>query len=1067
MDFRVLGTLEVVDDLGAPVDIAGGHPRLVLTMLLAGEGRAVPAEALIDALWGDAPPASAAGTLQSYISRLRRSLEPDRAPGAPAKVLVSEGAGYRLDIDATAVDFRRFEASATEGAALLRAGKPAEARELLLGAEGLWRGPALADCPDRDLTRGLATRLEERHIGALEDRVEADLALGRHDAVVGEVVELVRRYPLRERFRAQLALALYRSGRQAEALRALDDARRTLVEELGIDPGPALRDLEARILDHDPSLDAPVVAASHRAADAHLAPAQAPSETAGLHGAGLVGRRAELGQLLQALDESRAAARMVVLEGQPGIGKTRLAEELGERASSDGAQVLWGRCLEGDAAPAFWPWLGVLRPLTAGGTAGGPRLAQLFGADSQDVDPAGATARFELFEEVVGALGAAGHRVVVLDDVQWADPASLELLAFLAGRLQDQRVLVVATVRELEVGRSDGVVDALAAIARRPGSRRLLLRGLDAADTAELLRRVTGQEVPPPVATAIHQRAEGNPFYATELAQLLSEVEDLNDPTAAGRARVPTSVRDVVRQRLGRLPRETVELLQVCAVVGRDADVAIVAAAAGTPLVQCLGDLEPAAMHRLLVEVLDRPGTMRFAHALVREVVLDDISSLRRARLHLAVADAVEAVAGVGDDVAEILAEHLWAASAVGVGARAAEALERAGWVAVRRMGYESAEDLLGRSLQLIRATGSAADDHHRELRVLVDLLSLRRSRRGYASVADDPLLRDLLRLAEESGDDDVLLTALYIQWSAFDTACRYEEGTEVADRILAVGGDRQEPRIQHFVHQVQGIHAWHLGRISDARDHLDIAAAVAPEPQVTNLLAVSTEMWMLANAFATYIHDLAGDLPLAEVQGRFEALARPVRDPFVLSIITTFAAAGGVVGGDPARAVRWAERTLAVDEGLDFAFWNGISRAYLGAALVDLGKPEEGLPLLEEGARHCVEHGIRTNYGSFIASRAIGEVQLGRLDDATATLESAREEIASHGEQWPLPMVLEAEAVLAAASGRDPDTVRSVLQDAADEAVRQGSLGMLRRLQAAAARLDVPAPTTDLNPVW
>jgi len=654
---------------------------------------------------------------------------------------------------------------------------------------------------------------------------------------------------------------------------------------------------------------------------------------------------------------------------------------------------------------------------------------------------------------------------VVLDDIQWADPASLELLGFLAGRLQEQPLLVVATARELEVGRTDAVVDALAAIARRPGSRHLRLRGLGSEDTAALLRQATGQDVPPPVAAVIHQRAEGNPFYATELAQLLSEAQDLADPAALARARVPTSVRDVVRQRLSRVSPTTAELLQVCAVVGRESDVASVSAASGSPLVECLDQLEEAVRHRLVLEVSERPGTFSFTHALVREIVLDDLSSLRRARLHLAVADAVEAAGGRGDDVAEILAEHLWAASAVGVGGRAADALQRAGQVAVRRMGYESADDLLARSLQLRRATGTSPEDQRAELSVLIDLLSLRRSRAGYAALVDDPLLDDAVRLAKSLGDDDALLAALYMQWSAYDTACRYREGTAVAGRILEVGGDREEPHTQHFVHQVQGIHAWHLGRIHAARDHLDKAASVAPEPTVASLLAVNSEMWMLANAFATYVHDLAGDQPLEAVEERFEALARSVQDPFLLSLITTFAAAGGVVGGDPARAARWAEQTLVVDEGLDFAFWNGTSRAYLGAALVDLGRPEEGLPILRAGAEHCVTQGIRTNYGAFVAIQAIGEAAQGDLDAARASLERARLEMESHGEQWPRPLILEAWAVVDAASGEPPGRVEELLGRAAGEAIEQGSLGLLRRLRRAAERLGVEAPRPDLIP--
>ena len=218
------------------------------------EGRVVPVVDLVDAIWGEAPPSSASGVLQSYVSRLRRVLEPSRRRGAAASVLVTEAPGYRLALDHHDVDFRRFERLADEGRSRLEAGAADEARHALVEAQQLWRGPALVEFSTADFAQGMATRLEERRLLALEDRIDADLLAGRHDAVIGELAELIRAHPLRERGHGQLALALYRAGRQAEALRAIENLRRTLREELGVDPSPPIRSLENRILDHDASL---------------------------------------------------------------------------------------------------------------------------------------------------------------------------------------------------------------------------------------------------------------------------------------------------------------------------------------------------------------------------------------------------------------------------------------------------------------------------------------------------------------------------------------------------------------------------------------------------------------------------------------------------------------------------------------------------------------------------------------------------------------------------------------------------------------------------------------------
>src|SRR5262245_46860875 len=261
MEFRLLGNLEVVLD-GRPVDVGGTQPRTVLAMLLVAGGRVVPAESIIEALWGVHPPDSAAGTLQSYVSRLRKALVPAGPRGEAAKVLAWEPPGYKLVVGPDALDTHRFEALAEQGRDLLLAGDPEGAHARLADALALWRGPALLEFAHLDFAWGFAAKLEEQRLIATEDRIDADLRLGRHAAVVGELGELVAAHPLREQLRHHLAVALYRPGRQAEALRILDDARRTLRNQLGIDPGRPLVQLETAILNQDPSLDLPQPGAS-------------------------------------------------------------------------------------------------------------------------------------------------------------------------------------------------------------------------------------------------------------------------------------------------------------------------------------------------------------------------------------------------------------------------------------------------------------------------------------------------------------------------------------------------------------------------------------------------------------------------------------------------------------------------------------------------------------------------------------------------------------------------------------------------------------------------------------
>ena len=279
MKFRILGPLEVWDD-GGEVSLGGRKPRALLALLLLRANEVVPADRLIDELWGDASPEDAAAALRVNVSRLRKALRQD--------VLTTRSPGYMLRVEPDALDLNRFERLIDEGRGLLSRGLAAEARQRLADALSLWRGPALADFAYESFAQTAIGRLEEIRLAAVELRLEADLALGRHDELVGELETLVAEHPLRERLRGYLMTALYRSGRQAEALDAYRDARRALVDELGIEPGVALQELERAILRQDSAL------------------AGAPRTR--------VGEAAERAILVAVGDETRAEALLVVAE---------------------------------------------------------------------------------------------------------------------------------------------------------------------------------------------------------------------------------------------------------------------------------------------------------------------------------------------------------------------------------------------------------------------------------------------------------------------------------------------------------------------------------------------------------------------------------------------------------------------------------------------------------------------------------------------------------------------------------------------------------------------------------
>jgi len=328
VEFRVLGPLDVSVD-GEPIELTAPRPRALLAALILRGGSVVPAESLAEALWSGSPPASAASVLRVYVTQVRRALGDGR--------VVTRAPGYQLVVEDGELDAHRFEQLLGDGRRALADGNPRLARSLLARALELWRGDALSDVAAEGFVRDEAARLDDLRLACLESRLDADLQLGRHDGVLAELEQLVSAHPLRERLRGQLMLALYRAGRQADALEVYRAGRAVLVEELGLEPGKPLRELERRILEQDPALDADL---------AERRPARLPVPSTRT-----VGRDRELSAVVRRLLDP--GTRLLTLLGPGGIGKTRLAVEAAHRLDdelADGAVLV-------DLAPVADPAL--------------------------------------------------------------------------------------------------------------------------------------------------------------------------------------------------------------------------------------------------------------------------------------------------------------------------------------------------------------------------------------------------------------------------------------------------------------------------------------------------------------------------------------------------------------------------------------------------------------------------------------------------------------------------------------------------------------------------------------
>ena len=317
----MLGTLEVLDNGGHPVELRGSKLRTLLAALVLRAGQPVSADQLADLMWGDTPPSGAANALQAQVSKLRRLISDVPLEGRDG--------GYALMIDPQQIDFERFAKLARAGHDHLAGGRHAEAAAVLREGLALWRGPAFADFAFDEFTQAHRTRLEEMRLTATEDRIDADLAAGRHEAVAAELEGLVREHGLRERLWAQLMLALYRCDRQSDSLRAFQRARDLLADELGLDPGPALREVERQVLAHDPALAAPASVGRTPLGLSNIHPELST----------FVGRTTDVAQIIKLLGDRR----LVSITGPGGVGKTRIATEIAlhpARTWRDGAWLV-------------------------------------------------------------------------------------------------------------------------------------------------------------------------------------------------------------------------------------------------------------------------------------------------------------------------------------------------------------------------------------------------------------------------------------------------------------------------------------------------------------------------------------------------------------------------------------------------------------------------------------------------------------------------------------------------------------------------------------------------------
>jgi class 3 adenylate cyclase/tetratricopeptide (TPR) repeat protein len=577
-------------------------------------------------------------------------------------------------------------------------------------------------------------------------------------------------------------------------------------------------------------------------AEAEPPPPANPLES--LAGGVFVGRERELERLREAVDAALGGrGSLQLLVGEPGIGKTRAAEELATYARVSGARVYWGRCREDEGAPAYWPWVQAIRSYARDADpvalawqlgAGAAEVAQLIPevAEKLDVEPARGSdseeARFRLFDSVTGLLIAAARDrpiVIVLDDLHWADEPSLLLLRFAARELGSGGLLILGTYRDVELGRHHPLARVLGEISGLEGSARIPLKGLSVGAVERYIEMTAGAPAPAGLAGAVQQQTDGNPFFVGEVVRLLASEGKLTAGGSVSELQIPQGVREVVGRRLDRLSEETNESLRVAAVIGRDFEEQLVVRVAELSQEGLMTAAREAIAERLVTGLGDERYS--FAHALVRDTLYQELSPAKRSALHERVGLAIEEICG--GDVEERLGElahHFLEAAPRGDLAKAIDYAQRAGEQDMEQLAYEDAVDVYGRALEVLELM----DEPDEALRCQL-LLALGGAEAKSARVAD---AREAFEGAAESArrlDDTDGLVGAAIGIAMMSDAGRLDEKLlalldEALDRI----GPERTPRRAALLSAKSAEMYWVDNDIYESKRLVDEAIEIARE---------------------------------------------------------------------------------------------------------------------------------------------------------------------------------------------------------------------------------------------
>lgn len=678
MQVQIFGHLRV-SSKRADIELGGSKQQTVLLALVLANGAVVSSDELIDLVWGDAPPAKPNVTLRSYVSHLRRVLEPDRVAGDRAQLLLTRAPGYAIDPEKMSVDVHRFSQATAHAFGLAASTSADDILAATSAAFSLWpeNGAMSVDAATRALGDfpHEVSRLTELHLALSIHHYRAALAAGRGHETLASLEQAMTCHPTSEEVVALRMTALFQVGRSTDALGVFQAARATLLEDFGLDPSPILTDLESRILANDPSL--------LEIEESPLADPASATTTLAIPPVAPFGRQDALDLLMTALPGPDRRASGGAIVGPAGIGKSTLLHALADTATHQGVVTAWGRCADTASTATLRPWKSVVRDLYE--QTSPDDVVDIFGpqggdlcrvvpelADALSLSPGDTGASPDISDSLTRTLQRwAEHRplLICLEDLHWADPESLVVLQHLLDTLttqsqgsaagdagNEQGIAVVMTWRDTDVAAEATQTRAartrhLADIGRIIGPHRVALDGLQPIDIVEICKSLDGRDPDFDDVQRLADHTGGNPLFVTELVR--GGISGTFQPT--------DTIRDVVLRRLDPLPAAATDVLSAAALCHPSIDESMLPDLAGFDEEVLSDCLEAAMAARLIEESPTQIGRYRFSHDLLAETLASEIRQRRRAELHALIGDLLEKRSA---PVAEVAHHYLLGAAA-------------------------------------------------------------------------------------------------------------------------------------------------------------------------------------------------------------------------------------------------------------------------------------------------------------------------------------------------------------------------------------------------------------------